>query len=408
MSADVMSYALAVGTFTVMALRLRRVRASHAPSAVRFSVLMLGALTVTFGVFAPSSQAWVNQYVGDGFKLLGNCSTLVAMFAASAMVLHANYPVDAARAKTRRRGVLLLIAVAVMVAMFVMPHPVPLTGSFDGLYAIDPTLVVYTVSYATYFGGAVADHAVRFFRFARRSSGSMRLGLHVMAVAALVAVAHNVATLVVVARNVTTGSRHGPGDDRGVCHAAFSDVGCFVAIGSPTVAAGLALGGFGIAYASSRAAGLRRMIGHRGDARRLKPLWQLLMDAFPELAARAEPHVVARSRMTAADQVADIRDALLLLAPYRRADVARRALERAEQAGMVGTSKAAAVEAASIVAALEEYRSQTGQAVMQKAPQPPVHRGDDLDEELQWLTAVSEALECPVVGTWAIEIQDTV
>lgn len=45
---------------------------------------------------------------------------------------------------------------------------------------------------------------------------------------------------------------------------------------------------------------------------------------------------------------------------------------------------------------------------MPKAPQPPAHRGDDLDEELQWLTAVSEALECPVVGTWAIENQDTV
>lgn len=170
------------------------------------------------------------------------------MFAASALVLHILYPPQQARAKVKPRAALLAASVAVMIMMFALPHPVPLTGSFDGLYAIDPSLIVYTLVYATFFGGTVAELSVQFHRFARRTHGPMRGGLHVMAVAAAIAVAHNVATLVIVFRNAATGARTGAGGETGVCLSAFSDISCFIAIGSPAVAAVLAIAGFLLTY----------------------------------------------------------------------------------------------------------------------------------------------------------------
>ncbi|ASR39938.1 hypothetical protein BAY61_32160 (plasmid) [Prauserella marina] len=390
MSASAMSYGLSAAALVMVVLRLRRLRTTDNPPAVRFSVLLVGAMALTFGVFAPTSQAWVNQYVGDLFKLIGNSSTLVGMFAASALVSCILHSPQQARRRILIRAALLATAIAVMVTMFALPHPVPLTGSFDGLYAIDPSLIVYTLVYATFFGATVAEMAWQFQRFARITGGTMRMGLHVLTLAALVAVAHNVATIIIVFRNAATGARQGAGGETGVCLSAVSDLSCFIAIGSPAVAAAIAITGFLLTYLTGRVEHLRLRARHRRTSLQLTPLWELLTEAIP--------HTAWTTGTSLSDRVIDIRDGLLLLAPYRRDEPAQAAAAAAEAAGLTGSHRAAVIEAAEIVAALREQGNDD-----QPPPQPPPtpdHATDALDTEADWLAQVADALSSPIVESF--------
>ncbi|MFD8492801.1 MAB_1171c family putative transporter [Amycolatopsis sp. NPDC059657] len=390
MAAAITSYLLAAAlllTATVRALRLRT--ATNVP-AVRSSVVMLLAMAVTFAVFAPTSQAWANRFVPDLFKLTGNVATLVAMSAGSALVYHTRYPADIAHKKVRPRVLLLMGAIGLMVVMFVVPHPVALTGSFDGLYAIDPTLIVYTITYACYFGGTLVSLGVNFIRFARDSATAMAVALWILTIAAIVGVAHNVATIFIVFRNALSGARSGAGGTTGVCHSAFSDVSCFVAIGTPIVAAAIAVVGFLLSAAAPQFEKYQRWNRHRRVNRRLVPLWELLSSAFPEIVRGR-----GRRYATISDRVVEIRDGLLLLAPYRDHAVAGIAASAADQAGLSATRHAAIVEAAQIVVA--HRRHAVDSTPLNDRPPAPHDEPADFEAEIAWLERVADALTDSVV-----------
>ncbi|GAA1991346.1 MAB_1171c family putative transporter [Amycolatopsis minnesotensis] len=399
MSAALMSYALAIGLGVVTVIRVRRLATAANKPAVRASVLLVSGMAVTFAAMAPPSQAWVNRFVPDLFKLVGNSSTLVAMFGAAALVLHTRYPADIASAKTKPRAVLLVVALVVMIATFAAPHPAVLTGSFDGLYAIDPLLVLYTTAYALYFGGTLLSLTAQFFQLGRAAGPLFRVALFLFSLGSLVGVAHNVATLVIVGHNVVTGAREGAGGPTGVCTSAFNDPACFIAIGTPAIAAAIAILGFALAAAATSIARARRRNRHGRAYRRLEPLWRQLTGAFPEIVRHEDQPRTRNLHEHLSHRVVEILDGLLLLAPYRSATVLDRAAAAADRERLAGEGRAAVVEACAIIAALRNHTDATRPT--DTPPPPPAHSAPDIDAETAWLELVAVALDTsPIVGSF--------
>ena len=161
-------------------------------------------------------------------------------------------------------------------------------------------------------------------------------------------------------------------------------------VGLPTVSLLVLFVGVLLASGAPRLDRLHRWAGQYRAYRRLEPLWRHLHAAFPEIARlpdkpwnapgpRAVPWRLAR-------RVVQIRDGLLLLAPYRRPDLAI----DAPGTGAAGLERDAVIEAAHIAAALRTRAA--GVPATVDPPDPPPQQPTDLDAELAWLQQVSEAL----------------
>jgi hypothetical protein len=131
----------------------------------------------------------------------------------------------------------------------------------------------------------------------------------------------------------------------------------------------------------------RRYLLHR----RLRPLWRDLYRADPAIAldppAVADLLVLRDLRLRLYRRVIEIRDGLLALQPYRDAGVAAAARARATGAGLRGQRLEAAVEAATVAAALRSRACGTPP----DEPEPRVAGGDDLDSDTAFLGRVARA-----------------
>lgn len=140
--------------------------------------------------------------------------------------------------------------------------------------------------------------------------------------------------------------------------------------------------------------------------RRLHPLWYALSRAAPEVVL--DPHTSRRSgRWLIRDvdfrlyrRVIEIRDSRLALRPFLDERVADTARELGRAAGLDGADLAATVEAATLAAALRAKEHDRPAACPTGAV---VAGGQDLTDEVAWLTAVARAFTgSPVVaGTLA-------
>lgn len=386
-------YLVAVAALVAALVRAWRLRTARNRSAGGAHVLLLVALGVTFAVMATPSQAWVNRWVPDLFKLVGNCGSAVAVFSAQALMLFTAYSRAEAVARLRLRLAGLLVVVAVLVVAFFWPHPVPLTGSFDASLAVDPALAVYTVVYAVWLGVGTADVTGLVWRFSAHTTRYLRAGLRLIALSGVVGVAYAAAKIAIVVQHVVTGSRQGAGDQAGVCHAAFDSPACAVAVGIPTVAVlGLVVGVL-LASAAARLEGVHRWVGQHRAYRQLAPLWRHLYEAMPEIArlvGEDQPGWPRDIGWRLTRRLVQVRDGLLLLAPYRDPAVGREAWAAAERAGLSGLDRDAVVEAAHLTAALHAHR--TGRPAPTEAPDPPPGPHADFDAETAWLRKVSRAL----------------
>jgi hypothetical protein len=134
--------------------------------------------------------------------------------------------------------------------------------------------------------------------------------------------------------------------------------------------------------------------------RRLGPLWRDLYRADPEIALDppSVPDLLAlrHLRLRLYRRVIEIRDGLLALRPYRDPDVAAVARDRAIRAGLVGQQREAAVEAATIAAAL---RARASGPPPDEAHEEPVAGGDDLAAETAFLSLVARAYRPAVTAS---------
>lgn len=401
--AAVLFYLVAAAALLAAGIRAGRLRTSGNQPAARAYVLLLFALGTTFAVMAPPSQAWVNRAVPDLFKLVGNCSTLVAAFGAEMLVLFTSHPGDEAKTRIPPRMAGLLLAIAVLIAMFFYPHPVELTGSFDAYEGSDPTLAVYTLAYALYLGIAVGDVTIMCWRFSQHTAGALRVGLRVIAAAGAIGVLYAIGKIAILARHTATGSHRGAGNASGVCHSPFSSPACAVAVGVPGVAVLALVVGVLLAVGAARLDRARHWVGQYRAYRQVEPLWRELYDALPEIAHAPDeplrPTVPRDVPFHLARRLVQIRDGLLVLAPYRDPDVAVDVRAAIEDTSRTRGETDATVEAAQIAAALRTYV--TGAPPAPGPPDPPSQQFDDLDAETAWLQQVSRAFShSPVVAAY--------
>lgn len=124
---------------------------------------------------------------------------------------------------------------------------------------------------------------------------------------------------------------------------------------------------------------------------RLGPLWRALYQAEPAIAldppVAPDMLLVSQLRLRLYRRVIEIRDGLLALQPYRDPHIAATATEHATQAGMRGDQLEAAVEAATVAAALRSRAAGTPPA----APHVSITGGDDLNSDTTFLSQVAYA-----------------
>ena len=125
--------------------------------------------------------------------------------------------------------------------------------------------------------------------------------------------------------------------------------------------------------------------------RRLMPLRSALCDAVPEAASIVVPSGRRAARLRLYQRVIEIRDAALMLRPYRDPEVASAAALVARAAGITGDELAATVEAAVLAAAVRVRNA--GRPALNSAGDTGVAPalGLGLRSEADWLAAVSRA-----------------
>ncbi len=125
--------------------------------------------------------------------------------------------------------------------------------------------------------------------------------------------------------------------------------------------------------------------------RRLMPLRSALCSAIPEAASVGIQGARRSARLRLYQRVIELRDAALILRPYRDPEVASAAARAARAAGFSGRELAATVEAAVLASAVRAWN--TGRPALHSAGDTGVvpAPGPDLRSETDWLVTVSRA-----------------
>lgn len=367
-----------------------RARGQRKPTELPLIVIAV-ALGLAFVFLAPAAQALESALSPSLGRLLSNVCTLVAAFGCLHLMLYVSHSPEQVPAKVRVRLIILLVAVGVMAVMFFASSPPTGMGIFTGLYRSQPTLAVYVFVYASYLGSAVIDLAVLALRSVRGARAWLRLGMILIAAGCVLATGYLTEKVIGVVSELITASTA-----ESYCPSAFATVGCTFAVGMPALAVLLIVLGTTLPTLGPRLEHLVRGFWHRRSLRRLRPLWETLHEALPDIALAAPDRPAGPSLPGGISErlyrrVIAIRDGLLALQPYRDPADTREHRDQADAAGLTGRRRAAAIEAADIHAALHRRRhdmpprsySAEGNAATEH---------DDLTSELRWLTQVSAAL----------------
>ncbi|GDY30153.1 MAB_1171c family putative transporter [Gandjariella thermophila] len=340
--------------------------------------LAIAAVGVSAAMIAPGTlrlTAPVEPFP-NATRLAGNGLAMVAAFFVHCLLSHTVLaPGRVSRAIRRQAGILL----AALAAMTVLLASAPLPASspdFVAAYAGDPHVLGYVLLFCGYVGFAAGQFIRLIHDYIRLSDRPwLRRGLTVVQIGAGFCVCWAIAKCTAAVVVYLTG-RPLAVENPVSANLSAACIG-LVAIGStmPT-------------WGPVAAAPLRWLRHHRAY-RVLHPLWAALRDAIPEITQAAGESDTDQPRdigWRLARRVIEIRDGLLLLAPYR--DPSTGAAARPENHGR-RPDPAAAAEAAEIAAALRARRAGAAPAVA--VPRPPEHQAEDLAAETAWLRRVARA-----------------
>ncbi|HJT04918.1 MAG TPA: MAB_1171c family putative transporter [Pseudonocardiaceae bacterium] len=339
---------------------------------------------------APTVQAFESTLVPSLGRLLSNVCTLVAAFGLLTLVSHISHVEDKVPSKVRVRLITLLIVVTVMAVMFFASRPPSGRGIFTGLYRSQPTLAVYTLVYATYLAYAVVDLAALALRSLRGARSWLRLGMILIVGGSVLYAGYLIQKVVSIVNELVSGSPAEP-----FCASAFATLDCAFAIAMPAYAVLLVILGTTVPTLGPWLEHLIRGIRHRRSLHRLRPLWEILHEAQPDITHATpvrpwSPSWPGHIAELLYRRVIAIRDGLLALQPYRDPTDTHE-YRRQAAAGPSDRRRAAAIEAADIRAAV--HRRQHNMAPREYVPgSNATIAQDDLDSEVRWLTLVSDAL----------------
>lgn len=316
---------------------------------------------------------------------------------AQVLLLHWTYPPEQARRRARWRLLVGGLALATMITLFLLASvPQERPTDFDARYAGTPPVGAFLVVFFTAFAVGLAGIMRLCWRYARAAGRLwLRRGLRLTAVGAGFALAYCGCKLVyVVGRPL--------GEDLPAWNLAAP---VCAAIGAPLLSVGLTIPGWG-----PRLSALGARIDRYRSYRELQPLWLALCQSMPEIAL-VPPTSATRDRFAFGDvdfrlyrRVIEIQDGRLALRPYLAGGVAATARQLANAAGLVGDQLQAAVEAASLAAALRAKASEQDEmgatTLGEAGGEPAGHPGGaDLSSEIAWLVQVARAFDrSPVVA----------
>lgn len=367
------------GLVAVLASGYRLLQARHhlTPGVV-YLCLAISSVGVSAAVIAPGTLTLTVSLepFPNATRLAGNGLAMIAAFCVHGLLSHTVLPSDRAPSAIRRQA---LVLVAALAAMTVLLANAPLPSSapdFVAVYAGDPHVLSYLLLFCGYIGFAAAQFVRLIHHYIRLSDRPwLRRGLIVVQVGAVIAVTWAIAKSTAAVVVYLTGRRLTMENAMSASLSAACVV--LVAIGSTMPTWGP------VAAAPGR--WFQRYHAHRV----LYPLWAALHDVLPEITQATgdpgpnQPHDI---EWRLARRVIEIRDGLLLLAPYRDPAIGA-AAQRTGQRRKANAE--AAAEAAEIEAALRSWHA--GAQPMLAAPEPPEHKADGLQAEITWLQRVARA-----------------
>lgn len=314
----------------------------------------------------------LSQPLGDGLALVTGCAILTML------LFQSNTDPAVARRKAGFRVAALGAALLVMALTFARGNPQAETSrSFVSHYADSGFLLGYYLSYLSYLGYVFADLARLCRRYARLTDRRpLRAGLHLLQIAGVLGLLY-----VFLRAGYLVGVRTGHQDRLGAYEPLSSLLVAVLSL--------LAVIGASLPTAAARVETYRAL-------RQLHPLWQALYRATPGIAltapgGRIREWVDLRDlRFRLHSRIIEIRDGRLALRRYFRRDVAQRAERMAREQGITGEERAAAVEAATLAAAVQDKVA--GRAAADDViPESVAAGGADFAGELSFLRRVTRA-----------------
>lgn len=355
--------------------RLGRARRHLTPGVVYLSGAV-GSVGLAAAVIAPDTlkvTAPIEPFP-NATRLVGNGLAMLSAWCTHGLLSHSVLDPAQVRAAIRRQAVILVVAVATMTALLATA-PVASNPDFVAKNTTVPSVLGYLLIFCAYIAVSLGNFIRLIQRYVRLTERPwLRRGLVITQTGSGIGIAWAVSKSSFAVIVFTTGLRltiETP-ISAGLSAACVT----LVAIGStmPTWAPALAKH--------------VRWVQHHHTYGVLTPLARALHDTLPELAHRLDTAAVSRDiEWRLARRLVEIRDGLLLLAPYRAsvgldepelpADYARH------------SDPEAAAEAIAVAAALRARQAGAPAAVA--VPAPPEHQADGLEDETAWLRRVARA-----------------
>jgi hypothetical protein len=289
------------------------------------------------------------------------------------------------------------LATVALTVLFVLA-PIPAEApSFTTAYGHLPEITAYWIVTIAYFGITLAALARLSLRYAGRvRRPSLRIGLQVLGAGVALGVAYSLSKL---AELVAAQLPHADAAQ----HVAATTGHILLAVGALTMSVGLLIPALG-----PRLRAVERAARAYVALRRLRPLWETLWQANPDILLDPPPArwrdllVFGQLESRLYRRVIEIEDGLLALRPYVTDDVAHEALAAATEAGLVGRDRDATVDACCLAVAVAAKRSGRAPAATAASPTRGTQGAADLASEVQLLRQLSRVLRrSPVVRTFA-------
>lgn len=278
--------------------------------ALRAVTFCLICTAGSFSTGLPTEKRALNTSVGTGAaSLAGNVLLLCAVYWLLSFYLHS--ATDRQQASRRARlEVVPLMTTVIVITLATLTTPAAVRGHPYGTADLHtPQVAAFFIAAQLYLVYALATTAWWTSRYARVSQKPATTGLWLTA-SSLVCMA--AANALRIAMDLV--------DWRGGAVPVWLDRGVAVlfALAIPVFVVGLSYPGVML-----RLAGFRIWRQHRRTYRRLRPLWQLLHEAFPQDALHRKPSVIWREDLTVRGvhrhyyrRVIECRDGLVRASPY--------------------------------------------------------------------------------------------
>jgi hypothetical protein len=382
------SLALWIGGVVAVVASVYRLQRAHRTLSPGGTYLCLAVCSVGLAAVLVAPGTLVRTATFEPFpnatRLLGNALAMTGAFCVHGMLAHLALPPDRVRAAIRRQAVVLAVALVAMTALLASARLPTSTPDFVADNAANPRVLAYVVLFSTYIAVAAAQY-MRLIHYYIRLSDRPWLcrGLTIVQVGAAIAIAWALGKTTSAAVVYATGTR-------------LTIENPLSAILSAACVTLVALGSTMPTWGPKVAQPLRWAHQHHAY-RALHPLWAALHLAFPNITQPTgepgpdESHTIA---WRLARRVVEIRDGLLLLAPYRDPAVGQAARAAAQQAGHPDPE--AAGEAAELATALRAWHN--GAPPIAPVPRPPQHQPDGLEAETSWLKRVARAYRTSITA----------